>query len=420
MLRDESSEYIQEQYEEKNNVLEAFGEQVSAFTLYEDIFTDLTQEIPVVIIDDDSNEKRIRVMTIEDAIELGSCRNDVLIGGCTYFNNWISKKSARDIYTLIIDYDNAYSGVLLYALQHDWESANGEPFAKPTYIVNSGTGLHLYFTFQEPIPNYHSMTENIDKMYRALAIQQSRRVYVERQVQWFGQDFRCAGGLNKYGWENTIFKIGEKWDPDELAKAVGLDIHFTRYGEKRTRKPVQKKHRRRHTTGWKTNPAFYEYALENCRDKTHEGHRYMSMCALSCIAYKCGISREQLENDLIGLLPTYNKGAERIVKENEVRSAMKMYNSKAVLTPRDSLEHWQGWEYKPIKRNGRKQSAHLQRARAVQAIDYPDGEWRNTKGQPPKRDIVVTWRKNNPDGRKADCIRETGLDRKTVSKYWNA
>ena len=110
----------------------------------------------------------------------------------------------------------------------------------PTYIVNSGTGLHLYFVLEEPIPNYHVTTENLDKLYRALAIQQTtKRVYLHKQVQWFGQDFRMAGGLNKYGWTNTVFKIGKKWDIDELGKQVGLkDVHFIRYGEKRTQKPT--------------------------------------------------------------------------------------------------------------------------------------------------------------------------------------
>ena len=145
MLRDEPIEVIREQYDEKNTILREYGEQVSAWDLYETIFDDLEQEIPVVIIDEDENEKRIRTMTISDAVEFGSVRNDTLIGGCTYFNNWISKKSAKSLYTFIIDYDNAYSGVLLNALQRDWEGANGEPFPKPTYIVNSGTGLHLYF-----------------------------------------------------------------------------------------------------------------------------------------------------------------------------------------------------------------------------------------------------------------------------------
>lgn len=242
MLQDEALDYIQEQYKEKNMVLAEYGEEVSPFTLYEDIFGDTKQTIPVVFIDEGEEQtmKHIVPMSIDEAMEQCEGRNDMLMGGCTYFNNWISKKSAKDIYSFIIDMDNVYSGTLLNALRQDWKTANGEELPMPTYIVNSGTGLHLYFVLTEPIPNYKATTENLDKLYRALAIQQTtKRVYLKKQVQWFGQDFRMAGGMNKYNWKNTVFRVGEKWDIDELGKAVGLkDVHFVRYGEKRTKKPT--------------------------------------------------------------------------------------------------------------------------------------------------------------------------------------
>ena len=422
MLQDESLDYIQEQYEEKNMVLSEFGEEVSPYTLYEDIFGDTMQTIPVVFIDDDN--KHIVPMSIDEAIEQSEGRNDVLMGGCTYFNNWISKKSAKDIYTFIIDMDNVYSGTLLNALRNDWKTANDEPLPMPTYIVNSGTGLHLYFVLTEPIPNYRVTTENLDKLYRALAIQQTtKRVYLHKQVQWFGQDFRMAGGLNKYEWKNTVFRVGEKWDIDELGKAVGLeDVHFIRYGEKRTKKPNAKKPRQ-NREGWRSNRAFYDCALRNCRDKTKEGNRYTSMCALSVIAWKCNVLQEELERDLLSLLPDYNKGATRQIKEKEIYSAMKMYNPKAMLTQRESLENWQGWEYKPIKRNGRKQAEHLERARLVQTLDYPNGEWRNKEGRPKgsgtKEYIVREYLELHPTATKTDVVRNTGLTYNTVRKYWD-
>ena len=422
MLQDESLDYIQEQYEEKNMVLSEFGEEVSPYTLYEDIFGDTMQTIPVVFIDDDN--KHIVPMSIDEAIEQSEGRNDVLMGGCTYFNNWISKKSAKDIYTFIIDMDNVYSGTLLNALRNDWKTANDEPLPMPTYIVNSGTGLHLYFVLTEPIPNYRVTTENLDKLYRALAIQQTtKRVYLHKQVQWFGQDFRMAGGLNKYEWKNTDFRVGEKSDIDELVKALGLeDVHFIRYGEKRTKKPNAKKPRQ-NREGWRSNRAFYDCALRNCRDKTKEGNRYTSMCALSVIAWKCNVLQEELERDLLSLLPDYNKGATRQIKEKEIYSAMKMYNPKAMLTQRESLENWQGWEYKPIKRNGRKQAEHLERARLVQTLDYPNGEWRNKEGRPKgsgtKEYIVREYLELHPTATKTDVVRNTGLTYNTVRKYWD-
>lgn len=425
MLQDEKLEYIQEQFDEKNMVLSGFGEQVNPWTFYEDVFGDMSLSLPVVILDEEEG-KKIQPMELDDAIDFSMSRNDVLLGGVAYFNNWISKKSAKEIYTFIIDMDNVYSGTLQNALQNDWKSANGEPFARPTYIVNSGTGLHLYFVLEEPIPCYKRSLEDIDKVYRQLAIQQSRRVYVNRQVQWFGQDFRMAGGQNKYGWENAVYRIGDKWDIDKLAEAVGVDAHFVRYGEPKQNVQTEKKKRqRRAITGWKSNKAFYYHALEGCREKTHEGHRYTSLCALTVIAWKCGIPYEELEQDLLNLLPGYNKGAQRQIKEKEVYSALKMYNDRAMPTRRESLEHWQGWEYKPIKRNGRKQDVHLMGARAIQEInDKVNGtNWRKgngrKKGTVTKEDIVKMYRAEHPEAKPKDCIEATGLSKNTVYKWWS-
>ena len=45
MLKDEPLEVIQDQYEQKNKVLSQFGQEVSAWTLYEDIYDDLDMEV---------------------------------------------------------------------------------------------------------------------------------------------------------------------------------------------------------------------------------------------------------------------------------------------------------------------------------------------------------------------------------------
>lgn len=421
MLQNEPLDYIREQFQEKNDVLSAWGEKVSAWTLYEDLFgVDHMQDVfPIVVIGEDQG-KHILPMPLDEAIAQAEQRNDMLVGACTYFNNWISKRSARDVYGFIIDADNFYSGTLQQAFLRNWATANDDPMPMPTYIVNSGTGLHLYYILTEPIPNYHSSTEILDRIYRALAVQQtSNRVFLHRQVQWFGQDFRMAGGLNKYGWTNSAYKTGHKWDIDELAEAVGVKgVHVRRYDESRQAQPREKR-RQIKRSGWKSNPKFYDYALESCRLKSKEGNRYTSMCALTVIAWKCGISLDQLEHDLMGLLPGFNKNATNPVKESEIKSALKMYNDKAMLTQRATLENWQGWEYKPIKRNGRPRAQHIRLMNFVRDEINGNIKWRNRDGAPTKQEAVEEWQRIHPNGRKADCIRETGLSRPTVYKWWN-
>ena len=40
------------------------------------------------------------------------------------------------------------------------------------------------------------------------------------------------------------------------------------------------------------------------------------------------------------------------------------------------------------------------------------------KGRPSAEQKVKEWRKANPDGKKAECIRDLKLDKKTVYKWW--
>lgn len=424
-LKDEPLEYRLEQYEEKNDVLEQFGEPVSAWTLYEDIFGDMERLMPIVVIDEDE-QKHMMKMSIASAVDMAEGRNDVLMGGCTYFKEYVSKQTARDIHAFIIDMDNVYSGILLRAFQNDWATATGTPLPMPTYIVNSGIGLHLYFVLDEPLPHFKRNAENIDKLYRELAEQQTtKRNYLRRQVQWFGQDFRMAGGCGKDMWLNKAYRVGNKWGADELAAACGLDIHFSKRGEnwksnvngevrKSKGKPRQKRQ------GWHTNRAFYDSALRQCHEKSVEGWRYTSMCALVVIAWKCNVSYDEVEDDLYSLLPEFNKNAQRRVRDSEVRSALKMYNDKAMLTQRERLEDWQGWKYEPeITRRKKplKQKQHLILARNQLAMMKEMGI--ASQGRKSKKVEVMEWRNEHPLGRKSDCMRETGLSKATVYKWWN-
>ena len=73
-LKDEPIEFRREQYEEKNAILAANGEEVSARTLYEDIFSDMNIKMPVVILDEDEEQKHIKKMTLDEALEASNGR----------------------------------------------------------------------------------------------------------------------------------------------------------------------------------------------------------------------------------------------------------------------------------------------------------------------------------------------------------
>ena len=99
-----------------------------------------------------------------------------------------------------------------------------------------------------------------------------------------------------------------------------------------------------------------------------------------------------------------------------------MNNESYVHYSRAEAERVSGITIPPNKRNGRKQKLHLKMARSNLAI-MSDDIGKPLQGRPvgsgTKKEQVAAWRFAHPDGRKADCIRETGLSKPTVYKWWS-
>ena len=73
------------------------------------------------------------------------------------------------------------------------------------------------------------------------------------------------------------------------------------------------------------------------------------------------------------------------------------------------------------KRNGRKQEQHLQLARGIKQVKITIGE--DVKGGRPEgsgtaQSKVQEWQELHPDGKKSECIKDTGLSKPTVYKWW--
>ena len=88
-----------------------------------------------------------------------------------------------------------------------------------------------------------------------------------------------------------------------------------------------------------------------------------------------------------------------------------------VTFPRDDIAKISGLTMPVNKRNWRKQAQHLKIARATRDIIHDN--WREGNGRPSAQDRVYEWRRQHPEGRKADCHRDTGLDPKTIRKWWD-
>lgn len=98
---------------------------------------------------------------------------------------------------------------------------------------------------------------------------------------------------------------------------------------------------------------------------------------------------------------------------------MNMYQESYATYSRAEVERVSGISVPPNKRNGRKQVDHIKLMNFVRDEINGNKNWRDGNGRKPKNEIVYKWRVTHKDGKKSDCVRDTGLTKPTVYKWWD-
>lgn len=180
---------------------------------------------------------------------------------------------------------------------------------------------------------------------------------------------------------------------------------------------------------WSCPRGLYDWFLREAKEDAYVGSRFNRVRALAQYAIKCRVSFDEFAEDAKELYEIF-----KLVSEKEpfywieFKKARDEYFAKIPYkSTRDWIEEKTGVHMKPpAKRNGRKQKEHLDRVNQIRKFrrDVLEEDEYINNGRPvgsgTKQEIVQRWREEHPDGRKVDCIRETGLSKPTVLKWWDA
>lgn len=366
-----------------------------------------------------------------------------LCSGLAYRGRYNRLQNAQRMYALIFDLDGVGEHefrILQYRLGMAPMYASSMPM--PTFLVASGAGLHVYYVFQEPIDLY----PNIKLQLKALKYALTQRLWdynytstvKEPQYQSINQTFRMVGSINgKYGNVIRAYQTGDRVTLDELNQYVKADSRvdvnrpfkpsrMTReqakeaYPEWYQRVVVEKKRRlKKWDIKSKQGYALYNWWL-NRVGEVQGGHRYYYLMCMVIYACKCDVPRNKLVVDM----NTAYEYLKTIAHDNpltreDIKSALETYDKEYYNFTIDDIVKLSGLHIEKSKRNGRKQTVHLERARAVQKIDYPNGEWRDGNGRPSAEPTIRKFMQRHPDARKIDVIEGTGKSAKTVYKYYD-
>lgn len=405
---------------------------------------------PVAYYTNDSKGKgRYRIMfedTFEEVLkELQNAKDFAILNGISYFGRRNVQTHASKMYAMIFDID----GVTDSSLNAFFSGAmNAKVYPVPNYIALSGHGVHLYYIFEEPVDLYPYTKIQLKELKYALTERiwnQYTSTEKKPQYQGINQGFRVIGGKTKKGApEKTVraFRINtqpfslsrlndyvpedRRIDEKKLWKESKINLQEAKekYPDWYQRVVVQGNRERKYwDIGEKVNGdnpyALYDWWKRKILEGATYGHRYFSIMCLAIYGVKCRKSYEEVKREAIELIPFLNElNPEEPFTKKDCEDALECYDLRYCTFPIKDISKLSNIRIERNKRNYRKQSQHLERARAVQVIDYPNGEWRNKEGRPEKLKIVQEWQRSNPEGKKADCIRDTGLSKPTVLKWW--
>lgn len=263
------------------------------------------------------------------------------------------------------------------------------------------------------------------------------------QYQSINQAFRMVGSINdKYNLPLKAFIVGNRVDIDYLNSYVDdkdrVDIERRFRPSKITREQAKEQYpewyqrvvvegniRRKkwNIAGQKghNGDELYLWWLRRAKE-VRGGHRYFFLMCLVIYACKCDIPKKRLREDMqnafveLSMIEHTNP-----LTQDDIDSALEVYSREYYNFTIADIEKLTDLRITRNKRNKRKQALHLKLARAnrdILCVERGKKDWRDGNGRPSKEQIVQEWQELHPKGRKSECIKDTGLSKPTVYKWW--
>lgn len=364
--------------------------------------------------------------------------NFCMISPISYAGKNRTIENARYLYALCIEVDYIEPKHGIDELVYSWERTY-KPIPKPTYIVCSGNGLHIYYVFERPLPLWKNVYISLNEAKKWLTPRLWTKfvttAYEKIEYESLNQPFRCVGSVTKSGSYAMAFEVGKKVTIEYMNRFLPADKKIEQFYKasctlEQAKELYPKWYQRRIVEGedrghYNRHKPIYFNWIEKILDGAEVGKRYNCLENLCSLAVQCQIEPEQVEKDcrmVAERLELLTRSEDNHFTEYDIMCALRTYyaaDEKAYRRRTEFISKKTGIPLPPNKRNGRKRADHIKIMNAIRDVEHPNGEWRNKDGRPDKKKMVEEWRKSHPDGKKADCIRETGLSKPTVYKWWN-
>lgn len=364
-----------------------------------------------------------------------------LCSGLSYRGRINRLAHAQHMNALVFDLDRVGKDELLTLFLRMGQEPGLRRLPQPTFLVLSGTGVHIYYVFDEPIELFPNIKLQLKKLKYDLTfkIWEYKATSQEQQIQYqsINQGFRMVGAVNqKYGLKVKAFKTGDRISLDDINKYVDekenrVDINRPFRPSEYTLEEAKEKfpewyqrvvvEKNRNQNKWHIKKDLYNWWLGQSY-KIKGGHRYFYLMCMVIYAVKCDVPKSEVEEDMYEKFEELkNIEHSNPLEEDDIKSALETYDRQYYNFKLDDIEKLTDIRIERNKRNYRKQNQHIEVMNAIRDVIYPDGGWRNLEGRPKgsgtKENLIKEYIANNPNHTPTQIARNLGVSRTTVYKY---
>lgn len=365
-----------------------------------------------------------------------------LINNCTYFGGKKDNKKLDKCFGITQEIDNMSNRQLETFLQ----DCRAKRIPTPNYITfsKSGTGVHLYYLFDNPVKCKWWNDGQLKLLKKQLCTTLWNARYSDippQKFQPYVQSFMLPGftfGCRNTECTRTFALRNTHYSLDELCNAINFEWlnekeakeKFNLYPNAKHSLEYCKKHypkwyqkvivEKRLSKTYNTNPGFYHWFLNKLKEPgaVRAGHRYYAIGALAIIGIKCNIPLTIVKKDADELFPIFNRIEGNPFYHDELELAINhFYKQENIRVTREKLSEYSGIDMPKNKRNYRTREEHMNWIQKERNKKY-SGNWRKKWG---RKKMVTAWaRKNEPTNGKynrSQCAKELGISRRTAITY---
>lgn len=378
----------------KSAYLRAQYAEVKPLAFYDAVLGAADTDFPLCVAHTESAEGH-RLANYENVLEMlvaSGGRSDSFVYPAKYYNAYPKQTLMHELRCLYIDLDKVDAKSLRRLCQKGFYGQ------RPTYLVNSGNGVHLVYVLTQPLAAYHWAKDLLREMHSSLLRFFRKHRFAADLGTGLSHAYRIVGSLTKLGQTCRAYRVGKCVEVGQLAASLGICWQ----------RPVSKSgkvsYNHKEKQPRKGSPArrgFYDYLVHTIEARTQEGHRYSSLFALACVGHKCHRAVEGILEDAVRL------AAKLGLPKHEAEHAVAACNPEKAQTVRAAtLEGWLGWSFDhKTKRNGRTRAEHL--AEIAE---------RRTAAS---RRRVTDYLERHPKATISEIARTLAMGRKTVAKYFH-